>query len=429
MKYISTKGKSEKISFKEAVIKGMPEDKGLYFPERIPLLNIDFIKNIEKYSNEEIAYTVASEFLGDEIPSIDLKNIISKTLNFDIPLIELDKGLYSLELFHGPTLAFKDIGAGFMANCLNYFVKDEKIKIIVATSGDTGSAVANGFLGSENIDVFILYPSGKVSEFQEKQFTTLGKNITAIEVDGNFDDCQRIVKATFENKQLNNKFKLSTANSINIARLIPQIFYYFIMYKNIKDKSKDLYVSVPSGNFGNLSAGIIAKKMGLPITKFIASTNINRVVPNYIDTGIYTPKNSVATLSNAMDVGNPSNFERMKYIYKDNHLMSQDIIGYSFTDIETQEAMKKLYSTFNYHSDPHGAVGYLGAKKHTSSNHNCVFLETAHYSKFSESINYINSSEIKIPERVKLMMVKTKRSIKMENKLSSFIEILLKKNV
>lgn len=428
MKYISTRNEKLKSSFEEAVVNGMPEDKGLYFPETIPRINEDFINNIDNYNNNEIAFEIASAYLSEDIPKEEIKNIVEKSLNFDIPLVELKDGLYSLELFHGPTLAFKDIGARFMSNCLNYFTKNRKVSIVVATSGDTGSAVANGFYGSENIDVFVLYPSGRVSNFQEKQFTTLGKNITAIEVKGSFDDCQKLVKQAFSDDKINEKLNLSTANSINIARLIPQIFYYFILYKQLKNRNRDLYISVPSGNYGNLCAGLIAKKMGLPVTKFVASSNINKIVPEYLVSGKFTPCASVTTISNAMDVGNPSNFERMLFLYKNHNNMTQDIVGESFSDSETKTTMIEVFKKYNYCVDPHGAIGYLGIKKHFSDSRNCVFLETAHYSKFLESINYLDTDEINIPERVNSMMPKEKKSIIINPDFEEFSKIMLKKH-
>ncbi|WP_372645200.1 threonine synthase, partial [Ancylomarina sp.] len=321
MKYFSTNNKNLSVSFKEAVIKGLAPDGGLFYPEHLPLLDKSFIDNLHNLSLAEIGFEVASHFLGDDIPSGKLKEICEDALNFPTPLVSFEPNVYSLELFHGPSCAFKDVGARFMSRCLSYFAQesDEKITILVATSGDTGSAVANGFLGIENIEVIILYPSGKVSQIQEQQLTTLGKNITALEIDGSFDDCQALVKQAFQDKDLNKKMKLSSANSINIARLIPQSFYYFYAYGQLKHQNKDLVVSVPSGNYGNLTAGLMAKQMGLPIKKFIASTNINKVVPDYLDTGKYVSKASIRTISNAMDVGAPSNFDRMMTLYQENH--------------------------------------------------------------------------------------------------------------
>ena len=319
MNYYSLNKKAPNVSFKDAVIKGLAPDKGLYFPEKIKPLVKGFFNNLNYFSDEEIAFEVIKQFVGDEIPETPLKEIIDETLSFDFPVVEIEENISALELFHGPTMAFKDVGARFMARCLAYFNKQEntaKVTVLVATSGDTGGAVASGFLGVSDVDVVILYPSGKVSDVQEKQLTTLGQNITALEVDGTFDDCQTMVKKAFLDKELISTKNLTSANSINIARWLPQMFYFFFAYKKLKNKEKDLVFSIPSGNFGNICAGMMAQKLGLPIKQFIASTNINDIVPNYLETGVYTPKKSKQTISNAMDVGDPSNFVRILEIYK-----------------------------------------------------------------------------------------------------------------
>jgi threonine synthase len=365
MNYYSTNNPTHKVSLKEAVLKGLAYDNGLYMPEAIPVLPKSFFDLLPEKSFQQIAFEVANAFLKDDVPTAELKRIIEHTISFDAPLIELEKNVFTLELFHGPTLAFKDFGARFMSQLLGYFAKEEKreIVILVATSGDTGSAVANGFLGVPGTKVVVLYPSGKVSDTQEKQFTTLGQNITALEVDGSFDDCQRLVKEAFLDEELTTKFFLTSANSINIARLIPQSFYYFYAWSRLKEKSNVVF-SVPSGNFGNLTAGLIAKRMGLPIRHFVASTNINDIVPEYLRTGHFNPKSSQSTISNAMDVGNPSNFARMMDLYQNDHeKLKSDVLGFDFSDAETQTTMCEVFARSKYIIDPHGAVGYLGLKK------------------------------------------------------------------
>ncbi len=366
MKYYSLNNPTIKSSFKEAAITGIAPDKGLYFPENIPELESEFINNIEQYDNVEIALKVITPFIGEEIPQEQLRKIIAETLSFDFPTVEIEHDIYALELYHGPTLAFKDVGARFMSRCLNYFTEGEKktTTILVATSGDTGGAVASGFLGVDGIDVVILYPSGKVSEIQEKQLTALGQNITALEVDGSFDDCQDMVKQAFLDEDLKNR-NLTSANSINIARWLPQMFYYFFAYKQLKYLGKPLVVAVPSGNFGNICAGLMAKKIGLPIEHFIAATNINDTVPRYIETHKYTPETTKETLSNAMDVSNPSNFVRILELFNNEFdELKKGLSSFSFTDSQTIETIKKLYKDNNYIADPHGAVGYLGLKNH-----------------------------------------------------------------
>ena len=358
MNYYSLHHKSPNTSFKNAVMQGLAKDRGIYFPENITPLSKDFITNITEYTNHEIAYEAIKQFVGDEIPTKKLKEIIKETISFNFPLVKVDDNIASLELFHGPTMAFKDVGAKFMAQCLEYFNKgnDEEVTVLVATSGDTGGAVANGFLGAKGVNVVILYPSGKVSNVQEKQLTTLGQNITALEVDGVFDDCQEMVKTAFLDEDI--KRTLTSANSINIARWLPQMFYFFFAYKELQKTNKELVFSVPSGNFGNICAGIMAQKLGLPIKHFVASTNINDTVPNYLVAGVYNPKPSKATISNAMDVGNPSNFIRIKELFNnDLEALKSAFSSYSFSDDETRETMKKIYGESGYISDPHGAVG------------------------------------------------------------------------
>jgi threonine synthase len=415
MNYYSTNNKNHKVSLKEAVLQGLAPDNGLYMPEYIPQLPQDFFDTLHTRSFQEIAFGVANAFLKDDVPADALKKIIEHTISFDAPLVELEKSVFALELFHGPTLAFKDFGARFMSQLLGHFAKEEKreIVILVATSGDTGSAVANGFLGVPGTKVIVLYPSGKVSEIQEKQFTTLGQNITALEVDGSFDDCQRLVKEAFLDAELRNKFFLTSANSINIARLIPQSFYYFYAWSRLKDKSNVVF-SVPSGNFGNLTAGMIANRMGLPIKHFVASTNINDVVPEYLRTSEFKPRPSRSSISNAMDVGNPSNFARMLDLYQhDFEKLKADVAGFDFSDAETQTAMRDVFDKTRYILDPHGAVGYLGLKKYLADTKNAtgVFLETAHPAKFLEVVEDTLRTEVQVPEQLKVFIKGSKTSI------------------
>lgn len=414
MNYYSLHHKSPNTTFKNAVVQGLAKDRGIYFPENITPLSKEFIENIENYTNHEIAYEAIKQFVGDEIPTSTLKEIIEKTVSFDFPLVTIDKNIASLELFHGPTMAFKDVGAKFMAQCLEYFNKgnEEEVTVLVATSGDTGGAVANGFLGAKGVNVVILYPSGKVSDIQEKQLTTLGQNITALEVDGVFDDCQEMVKTAFLDEEITKK--LTSANSINIARWLPQMFYFFFAYKALKSKNKELVFSVPSGNFGNICAGIMAQKLGLPIKHFVASTNVNDTVPNYLVDGVYNPKPSKATISNAMDVGNPSNFIRIRELFNnDLETLKSAFSSYSFTDDETRETMKKIYDNSGYVSDPHGAVGYLGLKKHgLKENEFGVFLETAHPVKFLDVVEETLPVKVEIPEQIQKIINNKKVSIK-----------------
>jgi threonine synthase len=424
MKYYSLNHNAPNVSFQEAVIQGLATDKGLYFPETIIPLAPSFFDTIENLSHEEIAFEAIQQFVGDEIPTETLKQIIAETLCFDFPLVEVENGIYSLELFHGPTMAFKDVGARFMSRCLAYFNKDNaesKNTVLVATSGDTGGAVASGFLGVKGVDVVILYPSGKVSDIQEKQLTTLGQNIKALEVEGVFDDCQDMVKKAFLDESLNH-IKLTSANSINIARWLPQMFYFFFAYKELKKQGKPLVFSCPSGNFGNICAGIIAKKMGLPIEHFVASTNVNDTVPRFLAKGIYDPKPSIATISNAMDVGNPSNFIRIQEMYQnDLEQFKKDFSSYTFSDAETLVALKAIYNKKGYIAEPHGAVGYLGLKKELQKIPNAigVFLETAHPIKFLDVVEPALGVTLPIPTQIESVMNKEKVSVK----ISSYEEL------
>ena len=428
MKYYSLNHNAPKVSFQEAVIQGLATDKGLYFPETITPLNQTFFDTIENLSNEEIAFQAIQQFVGDEIPTETLKQIIAETLCFDFPVVEVENGIYSLELFHGPTMAFKDVGARFMSRCLAYFNKDKKDSkntVLVATSGDTGGAVASGFLGVEGVEVVILYPSGKVSDIQEKQLTTLGQNIKALEVDGVFDDCQDMVKKAFLDDSLKHK-NLTSANSINIARWLPQMFYFFFAYKELKKQNKPLVFSCPSGNFGNICAGIIAKKMGLPVLHFVASTNVNDTVPRFLVDGNYDPKPSKATISNAMDVGNPSNFIRIQEMYgNDLAEFKKDFSSYTFSDADTTIAMQTIFKTNGYIAEPHGAVGYLGLKKELINHTNAIgiFLETAHPIKFLDIVEPTLNVKLPIPAQIESVMHKEKVRVKIAtyNELKTFL--------
>ena len=429
MKYYSLNRNSPEFSFEEAVIQGLAPDKGLYFPKNITSLSPEFFENIENLSNPEIAFEVIKQFVGNEIPDNELKAIIEETLCFDFPLVEVEKNVYSLELFHGPTMAFKDVGARFMARCLAYFNRnksEQKNTVLVATSGDTGGAVASGFLGVKGVDVVILYPSGKVSDIQEKQLTTLGQNIRALEVDGVFDDCQDMVKKAFLDEDLKDR-NLTSANSINIARWLPQMFYFFFTYKELKKQNKPFIVSCPSGNFGNICAGIMAKKLGLPIAQFVASTNANDTVPRFLEFGNYEPKPSKTTISNAMDVGNPSNFIRIQELYNnDLAVFEKDFSSFSFSDEETKETLLKIYKCNGYIAEPHGAVGYLGLKlemeKHPESIG--VFLETAHPIKFSDIVEETLQVKLPIPAQIESVLGKEKFSTKIKtyDELKAFLQ-------
>ena len=420
MKYYSTNHTSPDVTLAEAVVKGLAPDRGLYMPERIEKLPAEFFNNIDKMSFHEIACTVARAFFGEDIPAADLDAIVCDTLSFPTPVVEVEPGIYSLELFHGPTLAFKDVGARFMARLLQYFIKrgDDRrnVHVLVATSGDTGSAVANGFLGVDGINVHVLYPKGKVSPIQECQFTTLGRNITAIEVDGVFDDCQRLVKSAFLDKELNERLLLTSANSINVARFLPQAFYYFNAYAQLKKagKADNVVMCVPSGNFGNITAGLIAHRMGLPISRFIAANNANDVFFNYLQTGVYTPRPSIATIANAMDVGDPSNFARILDLYDNDHARITSLIsGTTYSDGLIAETMADCYRHTGYMLDPHGAVGYRALKQLLMPGETGVFLETAHPAKFKDIVETRTGSQVEIPPRLAAFMQGTKQSVSM----------------
>ena len=417
MYYRSLKGKSKKVNFETAVKNGLAKDGGLYFPENVKPLDSNFIKNIGNYSNFEIGNKVIKQFIGDSINKNDLKEILSKTIDFNFPVVKLEKNIYSLELFHGPTLAFKDVGARFMANCLGYFNKNKsKLNtVLVATSGDTGAAVANGFYKVEGTNVVILYPKNKVSEIQERQLTTNKNNITALRVNGSFDDCQKIVKKAFIDKELNKKFNLTSANSINVARWLPQSLYYFFAYKELQ--KENLVFSVPSGNFGNICAGLIAEKLGLPIKHFIASTNINDTIPRYFKSQVFDPKPTIQTVSNAMDVSSPSNFVRIQEMFQNFKDLSKIMSSYSFDDIETLKMLKNVYEDKNYVLDPHGAVGYLGLKKYLSINPEKIgiFLETAHPIKFSKDVEEVIKIKLDIPEEINKILLKEKKYIDIDD--------------
>jgi len=417
MNFYSLNKQAPEVSFKEAVLKGLASDKGLYFPTSIKPLPNSFFESIGDLSYEEIAFEAIHQFVTVEISNEDLKRIISETLSFDFPVVTLDKNISSLELFHGPTMAFKDVGARFMSRCLRLFHSEQKndITVLVATSGDTGGAVANGFLGVKGVKVVILYPKGKVSKVQEKQLTTLGQNITALEVDGFFDDCQDMVKKAFLDRQITNHIQLTSANSINVARWLPQMFYFFFAYKQLYKNHKKIVFSVPSGNFGNICAGLMAQKLGLPIHHFIAANNTNQVVTDYLKTENYQPKPTVQTISNAMDVGNPSNFIRIQELFKNEFSnLKAHLSSSSFSDSSTVEGIKELYSDYNYIADPHGAIGFLAAKEYQQKypDTHCVFLETAHPSKFLETVEKAIETKVELPSQIKAVIDKEKKSIK-----------------
>ena len=435
MQYYSTNKQTPPASLEEAVVKGLAPDKGLYMPEKIKRLPPAFFHNMGEMSLREISFIVAEAFFGEDVEADVLKNIVYDTLSFDIPLVRVHDSIYSLELFHGPTLAFKDVGARFMARLLGYFIErkgNKEVNVLVATSGDTGSAVANGFLGVPGIHVYVLYPKGKVSEIQEKQFTTLGRNITALEIDGTFDDCQALVKSAFMDKDLNKMMNLTSANSINVARFLPQSFYYFNAYAQLDKigKADQLIVSVPSGNFGNITAGLFAHRMGLPIKRFVAANNRNDVFLEYLHTGVYTPRPSVPTIANAMDVGDPSNFARILDLYGKNgnpHAeISQLISGYRFTDEEIGATMKQVYNETGYVLDPHGACGYQALiDNKLAPNETGLFLETAHPAKFKGTVDKILDADIEIPAKLKAFMQGEKQSVGMEKDFETFKSYLL----
>jgi threonine synthase len=437
MKYFSTNHQSPEVDFKQATINGQAPDKGLYFPERIPTISKELIENITQYSNEEIAYQVMKPYVGDTIPELELRRIVEETINFDIPLVKVTDTIYSLELYHGPTLAFKDIGARFMSRCLGYFVKQsdldlgkkKKVIVLVATSGDTGGAVANGFYEVEGVEVVILYPSGKVSSVQEKQLTTLGKNIHALEIAGTFDDCQQMVKQAFIDEDLKQKLFLTSANSINVARWLPQQLYYFFAYKLWADKHKPPVISVPSGNFGNICAGILAHQSGLPVKHFIAACNANDVVPNYMQSQQYVPKNAVATISNAMDVGNPSNFIRILEIF--HHQFTNLAAVFSSCSISedfTKSTLQTIYKNYHYLLDPHGAVGFIALDQYLQSHpdQKGIVLETAHPVKFYDAVEPLIGELVPIPVSIQHQLTLQKNSIKMEAQSEMLNSFLLK---
>jgi threonine synthase len=436
VKYYSTNKQSLPVSLDEAVIRGLAGDKGLYMPEHIVRLDEAFTGKLKNLSFHEIACTVAHAFFGEDMEGDVLDGIVKDTLSFDTPLVRVKENIYSLELYHGPTLAFKDVGARFMARLLGYFIRKrglENVNVLVATSGDTGSAVANGFLGVEGIHVYVLYPKGKVSPIQEYQFTTLGRNITALEINGTFDDCQALVKAAFMDKELNKHKRLTSANSINVARFLPQSFYYFNAYAQLDraGRADNMVVCVPSGNFGNITAGLFAHRMGLPVKRFIAANNRNDVFWEYLNTGKYTPRPSVATLANAMDVGDPSNFARILDLYdagsdEETHRQITGLISACrFTDEEIAAAIKRVYGEYGYLLDPHGACAYQALEQGLQAEETGIFLETAHPAKFKETIDAILNTGIEIPARLQAFMKGTKQSVELSKDFASFKEYLL----
>ena len=440
MNYYSTNGKAPIADLQKAVVKGLAEDRGLYMPERIEKLPKAFFDNIQDMKFQDIAYNVASNFFGEDVDEDALQDIVYDTLSFDCPVVEVKDNIYTLELFHGPTLAFKDVGARFMARLLGYFLRrsgstcgcatatNSTVNVLVATSGDTGSAVANGFLGVEGIHVYVLYPKGKVSPIQECQFTTLGQNITAIEVDGVFDDCQALVKSAFMDEELNQHMKLTSANSINVARFLPQAFYYFNAYAHMKalGKADNLVMCVPSGNFGNICAALFGHEMGLPIKRFIAANNANDVFYNYLQTGKYEPKASIQTLANAMDVGDPSNFARIYDLYGKSHeRISSLISGATYKDEQIAETMRQCYSETGYVLDPHGACGYKALEEGLQEGEIGVFCETAHPAKFKEKVDSILGTDIEIPVRLRAFMEGEKQSVEMSKDFADFKHYLM----
>lgn len=431
MKYYSTNKRVEGVSLEDAVVKGLAEDKGLFMPNSIKSLPQSFFDTIETLSFQEIAYAVADAFFGEDVEADALKKIVYETLNFDAPVVPVTDNIYSLELYHGPTLAFKDVGGRFMSRLLGYFIQKQaktKVNVLVATSGDTGSAVANGFLGVEGIHVYVLYPKGLVSPIQECQFTTLGQNITALEVDGTFDDCQALVKSAFMDAELNAHMKLTSANSINVARFLPQSFYYFYAYAQLKklNKNNEVVMCVPSGNFGNITAGLFAKRMGLPIKRFIAANNRNDIFLQYLQTGQYNPRPSISTIANAMDVGDPSNFARVLDLYSHSHeAIKAEISGVSYNDEEIAYALKACFDETGYLLDPHGACGYQALKDGLQVNETGVFLETAHPAKFLETVERIIGQKVDIPQKLQEFMKGEKQSLELSKSFDGFKEYLL----
>ncbi len=429
MKYYSTNKKAPIATLEKAVVKGLAEDRGLYMPERIKQLDKDFFDRMPEMTFQEIALTVADAFFGEDVEPEALKRIVYDTLQFDCPLVKVTDNIYSLELFHGPTLAFKDVGARFMARLLQYFLRvksDSTINVLVATSGDTGSAVANGFLGVDGINVYVLYPKGKVSRIQESQFTTLGKNITAIEVDGVFDDCQTLVKNAFMDEELNKHMRLTSANSINVARFLPQAFYYFYAVAQLGKGARPV-ICVPSGNFGNICAALFGAKMGMPVRRFIAANNANDIVYKYLQTGKYEPKPSIQTLANAMDVGDPSNFARILDLFQNDYsAISGHISGATYSDEQIRNIMRECYKENGYILDPHGACGYQALKEQLQPGEVGVFCETAHPAKFKEKVDEILSIDVEIPERLAAFMKGTKKSVPMSKEFKDFKAFLMK---
>lgn len=426
MKYYSTNKNAPLADLHKAVVKGLAEDRGLYMPEQIKMLPKSFFDNIQDMSFQELSYVVADAFFGEDVEAEALKQIVYDTLAFETPVVQVDGRIYALELFHGPTLAFKDVGARFMARLLQYFIRQEgkeQVNVLVATSGDTGSAVANGFLGVDGIHVYVLYPKGKVSKIQESQFTTLGKNITAIEVDGVFDDCQALVKNAFMDKELNKHMKLTSANSINVARFLPQAFYYFNAYAQMKKmgKADNMVMCVPSGNFGNITAALFGHQMGLPIKRFIAANNANDIFYQYLQTGIYDPKPSKQTLANAMDVGDPSNFARIYDLYGGSHEKVTSLIsGATYSDEQIRETVLACYKQTGYILDPHGSCGYRALQEGLKDGEYGVFCETAHPAKFKETVDSITKGDVEIPERLAAFMRGKKESVPMSKEFNDF---------
>lgn len=423
MKYYSTGGQAPEADLRKAVVKGLAEDRGLYMPERIERLPDEFFANIGGMTFHEVACRVADAFFGEDVPADDLHRIVRETLAFDCPVAQVDGDIYSLELFHGPTLAFKDVGARFMARLLRHFTSGQTLNVLVATSGDTGSAVANGFLGVEGVHVYVLYPRGKVSPIQECQFTTLGQNITALEIDGVFDDCQALVKNAFMDDELNAMMKLTSANSINVARFLPQSFYYFWGYAQMQRMglADQLVISVPSGNFGNICSALFAKRMGLPVKRFIAANNSNRVFYDYLLSGSYDPRASIATIANAMDVGDPSNFARIYDLYgRDHSAICADISGATFSDSQIAETIADVFSRTGYLCDPHGACGYRALSESLSNGETGLFCETAHPAKFKDTVESIIGREVVIPEKLKAFMSGTKKSVQLSRQYDEF---------
>ncbi|MBR2945395.1 MAG: threonine synthase [Bacteroidaceae bacterium] len=432
MKYYSTNGQAPEANLEKAVVKGLAEDRGLYMPERIKPLSPEFFNQIENLTFQEIAYQVADAFFGEDVPSDTLKEIVYDTLSFDVPAVPVTDRIYSLELFHGPTLAFKDVGARFMARLLGYFnareAEDRLVNVLVATSGDTGSAVANGFLGVPGIHVYVLYPKGKVSPIQECQFTTLGQNITALEVDGVFDDCQALVKTAFMDAELNAHMKLTSANSINVARFLPQSFYYFYAYAQMKKRgmADNLVVCVPSGNFGNICSALFGKRMGLPVKRFIAANNANDIFYNYLQTGQYNPRPSVQTIANAMDVGDPSNFARILNLYGSSHeAICNDISGATYTDGQIADTMRDCLNENGYLLDPHGACGYRALQEGLQEGETGIFLETAHPAKFKDTVEKITGQPLPVPEKLAAFMKGKKQSVSLPADFAQFKQFLL----